>query len=59
MDLADLKAGRPSIQRDQLKTRVRRLLRSAQARAVAKKIFKGFRRKCEQVVKNKGNAIRG
>ena len=59
LDLADLKAGRPPVQRADMKIRVRRLLCSAKARNVAKKIFGGFRRKCEQVVKTKGNAIRG
>ena len=59
MDLADLKAGRPPVQKTIMKERVRRLLRSAKAKALAKSIFAGFRNKCKRVVKAKGAAIRG
>ena len=59
MDLADLKAGRPPVQKTIMKERVRRLLRSARAKALAQKIFKGFRRKCQCVVDAKGAAIHG
>ena len=59
MDLQDLKAGRPPVQKTAMKDRVRRLLRSAKARNAAVNIFATLRKKAAAVKKKKGAAIRG
>lgn len=59
MDLADLQAGRPPVQKAGLKERVRRVLKSAKAKATAKHIFQSLRKRCEAVKRKKGGAIRG
>jgi len=58
MDLADLKAKRPPIQKHALKARVRALLRTDRARAVARKTFATLRKSCEEVVAKGGAACR-
>ena len=59
MDLADLHAGRPAVQRMAMKQRVRSLLGTKKAKQVAKKLFESLRKTCAEVVKKKGAATRG
>ena len=59
MDLADLRAGRPAVQKTILKERVRRLLRSAKARSAAQHTFESLPKTCKEVIKKKGAATRG
>ena len=58
-DLADLRAKRPPLQRTALKVRVRSLLRSSRAKAVAKSTFASLRKSCQEVLRKKGAATRG
>jgi hypothetical protein len=57
--LADLKASRPPLNKFGLKQRVRALLRSPEATAMARKTVLGLRRVCKEVKKKKGGATRG
>ena len=59
MDLADLHAERPAVQRMAMKQRVRSLLGTKKAKQVAKKLFESLRKTCAEVVKKKGAATRG
>ena len=59
MDLADLKAKRRPIQRTALKARVRRLVQTERAKAVAKNFVVGLRQVSAEVVRKKGAASRG
>jgi hypothetical protein len=59
MDLADLKAKRPPVQKTALKARVRALLRTVKARNVAKNHLQSLHKTCREVVKKKGAATRG
>ena len=58
MDLADLRAGRAPMRKSTFKIRVRALLRSSEAQAVAKRHFRTLRTKCLEVRRRKGAALR-
>ena len=58
MDLDDLNKKRPPVGKIALKARVRSLLKSDKAKAVAQKCWGKFRAKCAMVVKKRGAAIR-
>jgi hypothetical protein len=57
-DLADLRKGRPPLGKTAYKTRVKTLLKSKGAQKVGAACFKSLRKKCQQVIRNKGAAIR-
>ena len=59
MDLADLSARRAPVQKFTLKTRVRNLLQTQQAKRVAGRCASGLRRVCREVVRLRGAATRG
>ena len=59
MDLADLKAKRPPIQKLALKARVKALLKTRKARMVAKNTMLSLRKTCREVILKKGAASRG
>ena len=59
MDLADLKAKRRPVQKTASKARVRRLVATDRARAVAKNLVLGLRNVCEEVQRKRGAASRG
>jgi hypothetical protein len=59
MDMADLRAKRPAIQRTALKARVQALLRTDKARTVAAATFKTLRKTCAEVIQKRGAAARG
>ena len=56
MDLADLKRGRKPLGRTAYTMRVKSLVRSQKAQAVAKKVAGRFQAACQQVVKRNGAA---
>ena len=56
---SDLNAKRPPIGRTALKARVRSLVQSAKAKAVAKNYMMSLRKVCSQVLKNKGTNTGG
>ena len=57
-DLDDLKRGRPSLGKAAYKRRVKALLRTKKAQAVAKAKFKAFQKVCLEVVRKRGAAAR-
>ena len=57
-DLDDLKRGRPSLGKTAYKRRVKALLRTKKAQAVAKAKFKAFQKVCLEVVRKRGAAAR-
>ncbi len=59
MDLDDLVRKRQPVTKAQLKARVRRLMRSAKAKRVAKNFVKGLRNVCFEVLEKGGGATRG
>lgn len=59
MDLADLSARRAPVQKFTLKTRVRNLLQTQQAKRVAGNCASGLRRVCQEVIRLHGAATRG
>ena len=59
MDLADLSARRAPVQKFTLKTRVRNLLQTQQAKRVAGRCASGLQRVCRDVVRLRGAATRG
>ena len=59
MDLADLKAKRPPVQRTALQARVRSLLRAVKAKSMSKNHVQSLHKTCREVVKTKGAATRG
>ena len=58
-DLRDFAEGVPVLGKVAYRDRIKRLLRSSRAQAVAKNIAKNFRTVCKRVVKAKGVAVRG
>ena len=58
-DLADLRARRPAIGKTAYKARVRQLMKTKKAQAVASRIAEGFRKTCKEVRRKKGAAARG
>ena len=58
-DLRDFAQGVPVLGKVAYRERLRRLLRSSRAQAVAKNIAKNFRTVCKRVVKAKGAAVKG
>ena len=56
MDLADLRAKRPTLGKTAYIARVKGVMRSQKAQAVAKKYAARFRKTCKQVVERKGAA---
>ena len=59
MDLADLSARRAPMQKCTLRTRVRNLLQTQQAKRAAGNCASGLRRVCREVVRLRGAATRG
>ena len=59
MDLKDAVAKRPVLGKMAYKGRVRSVCSSQQAQQVAKACARGFRKVCQEVVRNKGAATRG
>jgi hypothetical protein len=59
MDMADLKAKRPPIEKSALKARVRALCQTVKAKTVARNIFKTLRKTCAEVALKRGAASRG
>ena len=59
MDLADLRAGRPAVQKTVLKERVRSLLRSVRAKRAAQNTFKSLRKTCKEVIEKRGASTWG
>lgn len=59
MDLADLNAGRPPIQKVALKARVNALLKTRRAKRVAKNTVLSLRKTCKEVKLKRGAAARG
>ena len=57
-DLEDLRRGRPALGKMAFKARVRALLRSQRAQAVAKAKFAALSKVCREVVRKKGAASR-
>ena len=57
-DLADLRAGRPALGKTATKARLKALLQTKKAQLVAKNTFASLRKKCAEVIKKKGAAIR-
>ena len=58
-DLRDFAEGVPVLGKVAYRDRIKRLLRTSRAQAVAKNIAKNFRTQCKRVVKAKGAAVRG
>ena len=58
-DLRDFAGGVPVLAKAAYRERIKRLLRSSRAQAVAKNIARNFRTVCKRVVKAKGAAVRG
>ena len=56
MDLSDLEAKRPPVTKVQLKARIRSLVGTKKAKAVAKKCVRGLWNVAKVVVKKKGAA---
>ena len=56
MDLTDLRAKKPLLDKARYISRVKSVIRSAQAQKVAKAFAKKFRSSCQQVVLRKGAA---
>ena len=59
MDLKDALAKRPPLRKAAYRRRVRALLKSPSARAVAAAIANGLYKVCEEVVRKRGAASRG
>ena len=57
MDLADLKAGRPPVTKEQLKDRVRGIFATNKAQEVAMNKTRHLRTVCQRVVANRGAAV--
>lgn len=57
MDLADLRANRPPLEKTQLKQRVQALCASARAQAVARKCYGRLRKNCQKIVDSGGAAV--
>ena len=57
-DLRDLRLGRPPLGKTAYKARVKAVLRSKKAQAVAKAKFNRFKKVCQEVVRKKGAASR-
>ena len=58
-DLRDFSAGVPVLGKAAYRDRIKRLLRSSRAQAVAKNIARNFRTACKKVAKAGGAAVRG
>ena len=59
MDLADAVAKRPPLGKLAYKMRVTRVLKTRAAQQAASRVASGFKRQCQQVLKNKGAGIHG
>ena len=59
MDLADLKAKRPPVQKTALKARLRALLSTQKAKRVAQSHVRSLRKTCEEVLRKRGAGTSG
>ena len=57
-DLADLRAGRPALGKMGVKTRLKAFLKTKRAQIAAANTFKTLKKKCAEVIRKKGAAIR-
>ena len=57
-DLADLRAGRPALGKMGVKTRLKAFLKTKRAQKAAANTFKSLKKKCAEVIRKKGAAIR-
>ena len=59
MDLADLAAKRPALGKTAYKARLMRLVKTAEAKAIAGRTFRNLRKACQEVLKSGGGASSG